>query len=258
MRAISKRTASFSVAIAVFALIGAGCHQSNNSSSSSSAASSSASAMTSSAAAEPSTSAAAPTSTQIAGKNGTEYTVQGPILAKWDTLTDEQKKDLGAPFGEQKNTGDNSGVYQQFDDGVARQGAENFVPEEQLVVAGRNRFDARFAIRTAACRPRRVGHDDLVVQHHCGGWRGLHVSCSFARWNQDRFCRKRVGYHRSFPRPGPADWERRGHESAKRHITANHHHWQLCHGGSHCWNCDGPHSDACVGDGQRHAVFPVH
>ena len=33
MRAISKRTASFSVAIAVFALIGAGCHQSNNSSS---------------------------------------------------------------------------------------------------------------------------------------------------------------------------------------------------------------------------------
>ena len=38
MRAISKRTVSFSVAIAVFALIGAGCHQSNNSSSSSSSA----------------------------------------------------------------------------------------------------------------------------------------------------------------------------------------------------------------------------
>src|SRR5271154_711506 len=102
MRAISKRTASFSVAIAVFALIGAGCHQSNNSSSSSSAASSSASAMTSSAAAE-STSAAAPTSTQIAGKNGTEYTVEGPILAKWEPLTDEQKKDLGAPYDNQKN-----------------------------------------------------------------------------------------------------------------------------------------------------------
>jgi uncharacterized protein with LGFP repeats len=118
MRAISKRTASFSVAIAVFALIGAGCHQSNNSSqSSSSAASSSASAMTSSAAAEPSTSAA-PTSTQIAGKNGTQYTVEGPILAKWETLTDEQKKDLGAPYDNQKNTLDNSGVYQQFDDGV--------------------------------------------------------------------------------------------------------------------------------------------
>jgi uncharacterized protein with LGFP repeats len=118
MRAIGKRTASFSVAIAVFALIGAGCHQSNNSSqSSSSAASSSASAMTSSAAAEPSTSAA-PTSTQIAGKNGTEYTVEGPILAKWETLTDEQKKDLGAPYDNQKNTADNTGVYQQFDGGV--------------------------------------------------------------------------------------------------------------------------------------------
>ena len=118
MRAISKRTASFSVAIAVFALIGAGCHQSNNSSSSSSAASSSASAMTSSAMAEPSTSAAAPTSTQIAGKNGTEYTVEGPILAKWETLTDEQKKDLGAPYDNQKPTADNTGVYQQYDGGV--------------------------------------------------------------------------------------------------------------------------------------------
>ena len=118
MRAISKRTASFSVAIAVFALIGAGCHQSNNSSSGSSTASSSAAAMTSSAMAEPSTSAAAPTSTQIAGKNGTEYTVEGPILAKWETLTDEQKKDLGAPYDNQKPTADNTGVYQQYDGGV--------------------------------------------------------------------------------------------------------------------------------------------
>ena len=120
MRAISKRTASFSIGIAVFALIGVGCHHkdANSSQTSSSAASSSASAMTSSAAAEPSTSAAAPTSTQIAGKNGTEYTVEGPILAKWETLTDEQKKDLGAPYGNQKPTGDNSGVYQQYDGGV--------------------------------------------------------------------------------------------------------------------------------------------
>src|SRR6202041_920536 len=118
MRAISRRTASFSVAIAVFALIGAGCHQSNNSSSSSSASSSASAAMTSSAAAEPTSSAAAPTSTQIAGKNGTEYTVEGPILAKWDTLTDEQKKDLGAPYDNQKPTADNTGVYQQYDGGV--------------------------------------------------------------------------------------------------------------------------------------------
>ncbi len=119
MRAITKRTASFSIGIAVFALVGVGCHkESNSSQGSSSATSSSASAMTTSAAAEPSTSAAAPSPTQIAGKNGTLYTVEGPILAKWDTLTDEQKKDLGAPYDNQKPTGDNSGVYQQFDGGV--------------------------------------------------------------------------------------------------------------------------------------------
>jgi uncharacterized protein with LGFP repeats len=119
MRAITKRTASFSIGIAVFALVGVGCHKETNSGqTSSSATSSSASAMTSSAAAEPSTSAAAPTSTQIPGKNGTEYTVEGPILAKWETLTDAQKKDLGAPYDNQKNTLDNSGVYQQYDGGV--------------------------------------------------------------------------------------------------------------------------------------------
>ena len=60
----------------------------------------------------------APSSTQINGTNGTPYTVEGPILAKWETLTDAQKKDLGAPYDNQKNTLDNSGVYQQFDGGV--------------------------------------------------------------------------------------------------------------------------------------------
>jgi uncharacterized protein with LGFP repeats len=75
--------------------------------------------MTSSAAAEPTTSAAAaPSSTQIPGKNGTEYTGEGPILAKWETLNDAQKKDLGAPYDNQKNTADNTGVYQQYDGGV--------------------------------------------------------------------------------------------------------------------------------------------
>jgi len=118
MRAVTKRTASFSVALAVFALVGAGCHQSDNKSSTSSSSAASSSAA-SSAAAEPTTSAAAaPSSTQIPGKNGTEYTVEGPILAKWQTLNDEQKKDLGAPYDNQKPTGDNSGVYQQYDGGV--------------------------------------------------------------------------------------------------------------------------------------------
>jgi uncharacterized protein with LGFP repeats len=118
MRAVTKRTASFSVAIAVFALVGAGCHQSDNKSSTSSSSTASSSAA-SSAAAEPTTSAAAaPSSTQIPGKNGTEYTVEGPILAKWETLNDAQKKDLGAPYDNQKTTADNSGVYQQYDGGV--------------------------------------------------------------------------------------------------------------------------------------------
>jgi uncharacterized protein with LGFP repeats len=118
MRAVTKRTASFSVAIAVFALVGAGCHQSDNKSSTSSSSTASLSAA-SSAAAEPITSAAAaPSSTQIPGKNGTEYTVEGPILAKWETLNDAQKKDLGAPYDNQKTTADNSGAYQQYDGGV--------------------------------------------------------------------------------------------------------------------------------------------
>jgi len=79
----------------------------------------SSSSATTSAVAEPTSSAAAtPSPTQIAGKNGTLYTVEGPILAKWETLNDEQKKDLGAPYDNQKNTADNTGVYQQFDGGV--------------------------------------------------------------------------------------------------------------------------------------------
>jgi uncharacterized protein with LGFP repeats len=118
MRAVTKRTASFSVAIAVFALIGAGCHQANNSGQTTSSASSSAASSSSSAAMSTSMAMPAPSSTQINGANGTPYTVEGPILAKWETLTDAQKKDLGAPYDNEKKTLDNSGVYQQFDGGV--------------------------------------------------------------------------------------------------------------------------------------------
>jgi uncharacterized protein with LGFP repeats len=118
MRAVTKRTASFSVAIAVFALIGAGCHQANKSGQTSSSAMSSASSTSSSAAMSTSMAMPAPSSTQINGANGTPYTVEGPILAKWETLTDAQKKDLGAPYDNEKKTLDNSGVYQQFDGGV--------------------------------------------------------------------------------------------------------------------------------------------
>ena len=54
----------------------------------------------------------------MTGANGTAYTVEGPILAKYESLSDAQRKDLGAPFDNEKKTLDGSGVYQQFDGGV--------------------------------------------------------------------------------------------------------------------------------------------
>jgi LGFP repeat len=116
MREITKRTAAVSIAIAGFALVGSGCHHATSTSGTSTSATSSATSpsATSSAAA---TTSAGP-STQINGANGTPYTVEGPILAKFQSLTDAQKKDLGAPFDNEKKTLDGSGVYQQFDGGV--------------------------------------------------------------------------------------------------------------------------------------------
>jgi uncharacterized protein with LGFP repeats len=120
MRDITKRTAAVSIAIAAFGLVGSACSHNNStsgssSSASTSAASSSASSETSSAAA---TTAPAGPSTQINGANGTPYTVQGPILTKFQSLNDAQKKDLGAPYDNEKKTLDGSGSYQQFDGGV--------------------------------------------------------------------------------------------------------------------------------------------
>ncbi|WP_230981468.1 LGFP repeat-containing protein [Mycobacterium malmoense] len=63
-----------------------------------------------------SASAAAP-STQITGANGTAYTVQGPILDKYNSLDEKARKDLGAPTGNQQTNPD-GGIYQQFDGGV--------------------------------------------------------------------------------------------------------------------------------------------
>ena len=120
MREITKRTAAFSAAIAGFALIGSGCHatKSNEATSSSTAPAMSMSATSTAAEAPSATTAASPTSTQITGGNGTAYTVEGPILTKYQSLTDAQRKDLGAPFDNEKKTLDGSGVYQQFDGGV--------------------------------------------------------------------------------------------------------------------------------------------
>jgi uncharacterized protein with LGFP repeats len=117
MRSITKRTVAFTAAIAGFALIGSGCHatKSNDAGTATTSAMSSSamSAMTSA-----TSSAAAGSTTTIPGANGTPYTVEGPILAKYQTLTEAQLKDLGKPFDSQHPTKDGSGVYQQFDGGV--------------------------------------------------------------------------------------------------------------------------------------------
>ena len=117
MRAITKRTVAFTAAVAGFALIGSGCHanKSNEATSSSTTSAMSSSMMSSSAT---SSAAAGPTSTQIPGANGTPYTVQGPILAKYQSLTADQLKDLGKPYDNELKTKDGTGSYQQFDGGV--------------------------------------------------------------------------------------------------------------------------------------------
>ncbi len=118
MREISKRTFAFTAAIAAFAVVGAGCHANKSNESTGSATSSATSSSATSSAGTSTTTSAAGPSTQIPGANGTLYTVQGPILAKWQTLNDAQKKDLGAPYDNEHPTKDGSGVYQQFDGGV--------------------------------------------------------------------------------------------------------------------------------------------
>jgi uncharacterized protein with LGFP repeats len=117
MRSITKRTVAFTAAIAGFALIGSGCHATKSTdagtATTSATTSSAMTAMTSA-----TSSAAAGSTTTIPGANGTPYTVQGPILARFNSLTDAQKKDLGAPYTNEAKTGDGSGVFQQFDGGV--------------------------------------------------------------------------------------------------------------------------------------------
>ncbi len=114
MREITKRTVAFSAAVAGFALIGSGCHATKSTEATNSATTSAmSSSITSSAAAT----SAAPTTT-ITGANGTAYTVEGPILAKYQSLTADQLKDLGKPYDNELKTKDGTGVYQQFDGGV--------------------------------------------------------------------------------------------------------------------------------------------
>jgi uncharacterized protein with LGFP repeats len=106
-----KRTAVLSAATAAVALIGAGCTHATKTGPS---ASSPTSSVTSAIATGPS--ATAPSSTQIAGANGTKYTVEGPILAKYQSLDAATRKALGAPTGNEDKHPD--GGFQEFDGGA--------------------------------------------------------------------------------------------------------------------------------------------
>lgn len=138
MREITKRTAAFSAAIAGFALLGSGCHSNKASEITNSVTSAITSAIspspktptaetpgaTSPSPAAPTPGAAAPG--PLTSAIGTPYTIDGPILAKYNSLTDSARKDLGAPKDNQQKTKD-GGVYQQFDGGVIINKTQAFV-----------------------------------------------------------------------------------------------------------------------------------
>jgi uncharacterized protein with LGFP repeats len=121
MRANAIRTATASVTIAAFAVVGAGCHanKSGEAGSSTAAPASSAATSTSGSAgtSATTTASAAASTTQMTGANGQPYTVQGPILTKYQSLDEKARKDLGAPKDNQQTNPD-GGIYQQFDGGV--------------------------------------------------------------------------------------------------------------------------------------------
>jgi uncharacterized protein with LGFP repeats len=111
MHSITKRTAILSAATAAVALIGAGCTHATKGTAGQTASSPTTSAVATG------TSATAPTSTQIAGANGTKYTVEGPILAKYLSLDAAKRKALGAPTGNEDKHPDGGGI-QEFDGGA--------------------------------------------------------------------------------------------------------------------------------------------
>lgn len=119
MRKATQRATAVSAAVLGLALLGTGCstakEKGSEALSSASSVASSASSVISSAVTAPDESA--PSTTTMAGKDGKDYTVEGPILAKYNSLDAAKRQDLGEPTGEvQKNT--DGGTYQQFDGGV--------------------------------------------------------------------------------------------------------------------------------------------
>lgn len=140
MTIATKRNASIAAALLGFALIGSGCQAAKDTADEAASSASSVGSSVSSAvdapaettAAEPPTTGAdagagaSTEETKIAGADGTEYTVAGPILVKYNSLDEAGKTALGAPTGEQQSNPD-GGVYQQFDGGVIIHSAESFV-----------------------------------------------------------------------------------------------------------------------------------
>lgn len=135
MRKITKRAAAISAAIVGIALIDSGCSQANKEKVSH--ATSSASSVISSVLSETPTASGtatespAPRTTQMAGADGKEYTVEGPILDKYNSLSQAAKTDLGKPTdNEQKNP--DGGVYQQFYGGVIVHKTQSYVVWGQI------------------------------------------------------------------------------------------------------------------------------
>ena len=117
MRVITKRTVAFSTAIAAFALIGSACSHTSNIQRNINFDHDS-QCQRRRPRRRPQPPARPRATTQIPGANGTPYTVEGPILAKYQSLTADQLKDLGKPYDNELKTKDGTGSYQQFDGGV--------------------------------------------------------------------------------------------------------------------------------------------
>ena len=117
MGAIAKRTAVFSAAITGFALIGAGCSHATKSGETTTSATTSVTSSATPGLVAPTGPSVASSTTQMTGANGTAYTVQGPILDKYNSLDEKARKDLGAPTHDQVTNTD-GGIWQPFDGGV--------------------------------------------------------------------------------------------------------------------------------------------
>ena len=129
MKQTTRRIAGVVAAASAVTLIAAGCSDDNDSSSSASAsASASASESGMAGMSGMSGSAAAGASVELKAADGSTVTLTGPIAAKYQAATEQQKTDLGAPStgAEASGTGSNGVVFQQFAGGVitAKNGEE--------------------------------------------------------------------------------------------------------------------------------------